>query len=127
MVLDTILYVSDRATGSDSISAALKAHGYEVVTTDSSTQAIALLFIMRVVAGIVLNHRGGEHTTFDVVRSLRALRPHVPIVWLCGNQIDHLPPCVDACVNTGQPLEELASEVERLLTPESLAVHSAPC
>ena len=125
MALDTILYVSDGATGSDSISAALKADGYEVVTTDSSTQAVALLFIMRLVAGIVFDHRVGEHTTFDVVRSLRALRPHVPIVLLCRNQIDHPPPCVDACVNTGQPLEELTSEVERLLTPERFAVHSA--
>jgi len=127
MALDTILYVSDRATGSDSISAALKAHGYEVVTTDSSTQAVALLFIMRFVAGIVFEHRVEAHTTFDVVRSLRALRPHVPIVFLCRNRVDHPPPCVDACVNTEQPLEELASEVERLLTPESFAVHSAPC
>jgi CheY-like chemotaxis protein len=127
MALDTILYVSDGATDSDSISAALKAHGYEVVTTDSSTQAVALLFIMRLVAGIVFDHRRGEHNTFNVARSLRALRPHVPIVLLCRNQIVHPPPCVDACVNTGQPLEELASEVERLLTPESFAVHSAPC
>jgi CheY-like chemotaxis protein len=127
MALDTILYVSDGAPGSDSISAALKAHGYEVVTTDSSTQAAALLFIMRFVAGIVFDHQVGKHSTFDVVRSLRSLRPHVPIVLLCRNQVDHPPPCVDACVSTEQPLEELASEVERLLTPASFAVHSAPC
>src|SRR5882672_1451980 len=118
MVLDIILYVSDKEKSRDLISAELKTHGYEVVTTDRSTQAVALLFIMRFVAGIVFDHRVEAHTTFDVVRSLRALRPHVPIVFLCRNRIDHPPPCVDACVNTEQPLEELASEVERLLTPE---------
>src|SRR4029077_6819421 len=127
MTLDTILYVSDGAPGSDSISTALKAHGDEIVTTDSSTQAVALLFIMRFVAGIVLEHQVGKHTTLDVVRSLRALRPHVPIVLVCRNQVDQTPPCVDACVSTEQPLEALTSEVERLLTSSAFEVQSAPC
>jgi len=122
MARETILYISDKAAASDSILAALKTTGYEVVSTDISTQAIALLFIMHSVTGIVLRDRAGEHTSFDVARSLRALRPDVPIVLLCEDRIDRLPTYVDACVNTGQPIERLTSEVQHWLTAERFPV-----
>jgi CheY-like chemotaxis protein len=124
---ETILYLSDQATSSDSVFAALETTGYEVVSTNSSTQAIALLYIMHSVAAVVLHHRAREQTSFDVARSLRAIHPDVPIVLLCRDQIDRLPPCVDACVSTEQPLEKLASAVRSLGTEKRLEVHSAQC
>jgi len=116
MALETILYISDQTTCSNSVLAALKATGYEVVCTNGSTRAIALLFIMHSVAAVVLNQLAREQTSFDLARSLRAIRPDVPIVLLCHDQFDRLPSCVDACVSTGLPLEKLTSAVRRLLT-----------
>jgi hypothetical protein len=43
---ETILYISDQATSSDSVIGALENTGYEVVSTNSSTQVIALPYIM---------------------------------------------------------------------------------
>jgi DNA-binding NtrC family response regulator len=121
---ETILYLSDQATSGDPALAALEAAGYEVASTNGSTQAIALLFLMRSVAAVVLHCRAREHASFDVVRSLRAIRPGVPIVQLGCDRIDLLPSRVDACVSTGQPLEKLASAVRRLLTARPFLVHS---
>jgi DNA-binding NtrC family response regulator len=122
---ETILYISDQTTSRDSVIGALENTGYEVVSTNSSTQVIALLYIMHSVAAVVLHHRAEEQTSFDVACSLRAIGPGVPIVLLCRDQIDRLPSCVDACVRTGQPLEKLTSEVQSLLTAKGLPVHSA--
>lgn len=122
---ETILYLSDQATSSNSVSAALKAAGYEVVKTSSSREAIALLYIMQSVAGVVVNHRARQQTSFDVVRGLRSICTDVPIILLCRNQIDSLPPSVDGCVSAGQPLENLASAVRRLLNARSTG--RGPC
>jgi DNA-binding NarL/FixJ family response regulator len=125
MERETILYISDHATNSNPVLAALKATDYEVVRTNSPTQGIALLFIMHSVAAVVLNQRARQQTGFDLVRSLRAIRPDVPIVRLGCDQIDLLPSRVDDCVSTGQPLEKLASAVRRLLAARPFLVHSA--
>jgi DNA-binding NtrC family response regulator len=122
MERETILYISDQAASSNSVSAALKTAGYTVVSTNSSTQAIALLFLMHSIAAVVLNQRVRE-TSFDMARSLRAIRPDVPIILLCRDQMNRLPSCVDACLSTGEPLEKLTSAVRRLLTARRLRVH----
>jgi DNA-binding NtrC family response regulator len=124
---DTILYISDHAISSDSVIVELEEMGYEVVSTESSTQGIALLYIMHSVAAVVLHHRAEDRTWSKLAQSLRAIRPGVPIVLLSRNQIDRLPPCVDACVTTEQPPEKLTSEVRSLLTEERFEVHSAQC
>jgi CheY-like chemotaxis protein len=118
MERETILYLSDQATSSTAISAALKKMGYEVVSTNCPTQAVALLFIMHSVTGVLLNQRAKEQASFDVERSLRAIRPDVPIVRLCSDRIEPLRSPVEACVSTCQPLEDLTSEVRHLLTAE---------
>ena len=115
MTDETILYISDQTANNDSVLAALKATGYEVVSTNSSTQAIALLFLLHSVAGVVLNHRARERAKFDIARSLRAIRSDIPIVLLCRGQIDPAPSWVDACINAGQSLEKVAAAVRRLL------------
>jgi CheY-like chemotaxis protein len=117
---ETILYLCDNAPNSNSVLAALKATGYEIVSTNSATQAIALLYVLHKVAGVVLSRRAREQNRIDVPRSLRAIRPDVPIVLLCGNQINRLPSSVDDCVDTAQPLEKVIAAVRRLLTAKSL-------
>jgi response regulator RpfG family c-di-GMP phosphodiesterase len=112
----TILYLSDSATSTESQLTALKATGYEVVSTDSSTQAIALLFIMHSVAAVVLAQRAREQANCNLAQSLRSIRPDVRIVLLCRDQIERVPSCVDACVSSGQPLEQFSFAVRRLLT-----------
>jgi len=118
MTPETILYIFDHATCSDPVSAALNSAGYEVVSTKSTMQAIALLFILHPVAAVVLDSREGLPSGWDVARSLRAVRPDVPIVVLCRDPIDRLPPCVDACVSTREPLANLTSVLKSLLTAE---------
>ena len=115
MTGNTILYISDHGPRSSSILAALEATGYEVVSTDSSTQAIALLFVMHSVTAVVLDQHSPEESSFDLTHSLRALRPDVPMVLLCADRIDRLPTNVDSCVNTGRPLENLEADLHRLL------------
>jgi CheY-like chemotaxis protein len=115
MTDETILYVSDQTANNNSVLAALKATGYEVVSTSSATQAIALLYVLHAVAGVVLNHRARERAKFDIARSLRAIRSDIPIVLLCGDRINRLPSSVDACVYPRQPLEKLTAVVRRLL------------
>jgi DNA-binding NtrC family response regulator len=122
LALESILYISDPATSSNSVLAALEATGCEVVDTDSATQAIALLFIMHSVAVVVLHYRARERASFDLVRSLRAIRPGVPIILLCREQIGLLPSGVDASgvysYDIGQPREKLTSQVQSLLSAE---------
>ena len=127
MATETILYISDQPTGGDSELAALKAADYDVLSTNSSTQAIALLYISRSVVAIVLHRRAREQARLDIARSLRAIHPDIPIVLLCRDQIDRLPPCVDACVSTRQPVEKLASAVRRVLTKHLSRGHRAQC
>ena len=124
---ETILYMSDPATSSDSVIVALEATGYEVVSTDNATQGIALLYIMHSVAAVVLHHRAEDRTSIKLAQSLRAIRPGVPIILLSRDPIDCLPPCVDACVITEEASEQVASAVRSLLTEEHFEVHSAQC
>jgi len=102
--------------------AALEATGCEVVGTNSARQGIALLFIMHSVAVVVLHYRARERASFDLVRSLRAIRPGVPIILLCREQIGPLPSGVDASgvylYDVGQQGEKLTSQVQYLLTAE---------
>ena len=116
MSLDTILYIHDKAISSDSVLDALKITHYEVVSADSSSQGIALLFLLRSVAAVVLHDQSGERSGADVARTLRAIRPDVPIMLLCRNRIDRFPSFVDVCVSLAQPLEMVTSAIRRLLT-----------
>jgi len=116
MTRERILYIFDSGSDSNPVLAALKAAGYEVVSTNSSMQAIALLFLLHPIAAVVLDHRATEATSVDVARSLKAVRADVPIVLVCRDQVDRLPPSVDACVSVRRPLAELTSEVRSLLT-----------
>lgn len=125
MTGETILYISDQTANRSPVLAALKATGCEVVHTNSATQAIALLYLLRRVVGVVLNRRPREQNRIDVARSLHALRPDVPIVVLCSNPSSDLPSYVDACVDAKQPLAKLTDAVRRLLVGNRFQLHTA--
>lgn len=115
MTREAILYISEPVANSDSVLAAIEATGYEVVSTNSATQGIALLYIMHPVAAVVLHHRVGEHAGLNVARGLRAIHPDALIVLLCDEQTDCVPSYVDACIGIGQPLEGLIAAVRHLV------------
>jgi DNA-binding response OmpR family regulator len=112
---DTILYISDRATSNHSVLAALEATGYDIVTTNSAAQAVALLFVMQSPAAVVMDQAAGKDTSLDLVRNLRSICTDVPIFLLSRDQINPLPSGADACVSVGQSLEHLTSALRALL------------
>jgi len=109
---NTVLYISDDANDSNLL-AALKETGCEVVKT-SLAQAVALLYVMHAVIAVVLDERSSEHASFDVAQSLRKIRPNVPLMFGCGDQIEKLPSS-ESCMST----DKLTSELQHLLTEEA--------
>jgi DNA-binding NtrC family response regulator len=108
-----ILHISDRANSSNSVLAVLKETGCEVVSTDSPTEGVALLYIMPAVAAVVLGNRARELASFDVAQSLREICPNVPVL-PCGDPIDCAPSWTDRCVSA----DKLTSALQYLLTTE---------
>ncbi len=113
MSIGTILYISDKAISSDPVLGAVRSTGYDVLIADSSSQGLALLFLMRSVAAVALHEQVEERTAFEAARTLRVIRPNVPIVLLCRHQIDGPPSYVDVCVSLAQPLEMVTSAIQR--------------
>jgi response regulator RpfG family c-di-GMP phosphodiesterase len=62
-----------------SIAAVLERAGYEVVEADSLNKAFALLFVSRKVEAVVVDANNGPIGT-EVVESMHALRPGLPLV-----------------------------------------------
>ena len=130
MKRDTIFYITDQVPGNNpdqvpnnnSVLAALEATGYQVLSTNSPTQAIALLFVMHPAAAVMLDQQTREQTSFALARSLRAVRRDVPIIVLSREPINRLPSWVDAGVSAREPLEKLTSMLQMMLNVES-AVH----
>ena len=112
-----ILYISDGASAGNSGLAALEEKGYEVVSTNSPTQGVALLYVMHSAAAVVVGKAASERAGFDLVQSLRQIRPKVPVTLLCGDQIDSSPSPTDACGKK----DELVSGLQHWLTAESVA------
>ena len=112
----TILYISDHASSSSSVMAVLKETGCEIVSTDSPSQGVALLYIMRSVSAVVLDSGAAEHAGFDLTQSLRRIRPNVPVMLQCDDQIDNSPSRTESCVKTNR----LAFELGHLLTAEAV-------
>ena len=114
MVHHTILYISDRPNRSNSVLDLLKETGSEVVSTNSPTEGVALLYIMQSVVAVVLDSGVGEQTSFEVAQRLRRLRPNVPVLLPCGDEIGNASSRTDKCVRP----DKLAFELHHLLTEE---------
>ena len=67
-----ILHISDRANSSNSALAALQEAGYEIVSTNSATEGVALLYIMPSVAAVVLDNPAREHASLSTARICRS-------------------------------------------------------
>ena len=113
----TILYISDGANSGYSTIAGLEKKGYEVVTTNNPTEGVALLYVMHSVAAVMLDQDAKERAGFDLAYSLRQIRPNVPVIELCGDQIDSSPERTDPCVRK----DKLASTLKYLLTMEPVS------
>ena len=111
-----ILYISDVTSGSNSVLTALEEKGYEVVSTNSPTEGVALLYVMHSPAAVVVDQGASQRAGFDLVQSLRQIRPKVPVTLLCGDQVNSSPSPTDTCVKR----DELVS-AQHLLTAESVA------
>jgi DNA-binding NtrC family response regulator len=111
----TILYISDRPNHGNSVLDLLKETGYEVVSTNSPTEGVALLYIMQSVIAVVLDSGVEEQASFKLAQSLRKIRPNVPVMLPCGDQIGSSPLSTEKCVRS----EELPSALQRLLTAEA--------
>jgi CheY-like chemotaxis protein len=111
---ETILFISSQKIGNNSVLAAVKATGRRVVSA-TSTEAVALLFIMHCAAVVLLDRAACDDTCFHLAQTLRAIRPDVPIVLLSPNAINPLPSCLDACISTAPPLTNVTSAVLRIL------------
>lgn len=110
----TILFISTQKIIGNSVLAAVKATGYRVVST-TSTQAVALLFIMHCAAVVLLDRGESEENSFDLARNLRAICHDVPIILLSPTTISRLPLHIDACLGTAPPLTNLTSAVLQVL------------
>ena len=111
---NTVLYISGRANSSNSVLAVLKETGCEVVSTSSATVGVALFYAVHSVAAVVLDNRATEQASFDVTQRLREIHPNVPVMLLCGDQIDNSPSWTDRCVSA----DKLTSVLRHLLTAE---------
>ncbi len=112
----TILYIFDRATRNNSVLDTIKKTGCEVVSANSATLAVAMLYILGQVDAVVLDSRVKEHAKFDVAQSLRNICPSVPIILQCDNQTDSSLSSTESCVNT----DELPSTLQHLLAEEAV-------
>jgi DNA-binding NtrC family response regulator len=106
-----ILYIFDRSNRNNSVLAAIKETGCEVVSTDKPTQAVALLYILGEVSAVVLDSQVWKHANFDVAESLRKIRPRVPVVLKCCDQIHSSLSLTESCVST----DELPALLQHLL------------
>jgi DNA-binding NtrC family response regulator len=108
----TILYIFDGSNRDDSVLAAIKGTGCEVVSTDKPTQGVALLYILGQVSAVVLDSQVRKHANFDVEESLRNIRPRVPVVLeCCCDQIQSSLSLTESCVST----DELPAVLQHLL------------
>jgi len=107
----TILHISDRNDSRHSALAELEEMGCEVVNANSPTKGVALLYIMHSVAAVVLDNRAKEQASFDLSQSLRQIRPDVPIMLLCSDQIDNTPSPTGGCLDT----DKITSALKHLL------------
>jgi DNA-binding NtrC family response regulator len=112
----TVLYIFDRTDASNSVAAAIKKTGCEVVSTSSPTEGAALLYIMGQVAAVVLDSRAAEHAGFDVEHTLSGIRPGVPVMIECGDQIDGTSTRKEKCLGP----DDLTSAIEDLLTADAV-------
>jgi DNA-binding NtrC family response regulator len=105
----------------------LQQAGYELTTTDSRSQAFALLFVMKSVAGVIIDQRDSERANFDLPRHLRCVRRDVPIILLSHEPVSQLPVYIDACVSDQEPLDKLVHVLDEFADHSRTPVRQFGC
>ena len=108
-------------TESSPLLGVLQDAGYELTTTSNQSQALALLFVMKSVAAVIVDQREDDCATLDLPRHLRGLRRDVPIVLLCHEPLAQLPDYIDACVSDQEPIDRLVHVLDELAEPPRAA------
>lgn len=114
MTGSTILWISDDLSGISRV-VHLQNAGFELLTTTNASEAIALGFVNRRIAAIVLDQRGKKHGSFALARILKSIRCDVPILLLSPEAIEPLPRFVDASICAGEELEPLLPVLNALI------------
>jgi hypothetical protein len=112
---ETILLIENPNTGNPSALAGLKAAGYRVITA-GPTHALAFLFILRCVNGVLIDGGLGEARAIEVAQSLRKLCRQTPIILLSPVPSVNLPPPIDTYINSRLPGPELTISVIEALS-----------
>lgn len=99
---DIILRICDPGNDNSSVLAALEKTGCEVVSTESLTEGVAFLYIMHSVAAVVLDRHAREQASFDVMQSMSKIRPDVPVMLLCDDQIVSSASGAEGCVTANE-------------------------
>lgn len=114
----TILYVPAEEVRDQTASAAIIATGYDVVTTAYASEAVAFLFVMRNVVGVVIDAHLDETPRLKLAQDLRSMRPHVPILLLRCTLLRPKPPWLDVCVMTTHAVGGLTSVLRSVVNGE---------
>ena len=114
MSTHAVLYVSDDLSTVDSSALELEGAGLEIVSTTSTSDAIALVFVNRRVEAVVLDKQRDTQTSLGLARVLKSLR-NIPVILVSTKSIYPLPKSIDACVCLNDVVRELPRLVEAIL------------
>lgn len=106
--------------------AVLEIAGYEVVIAADGSEALDR-FARHHVDLAILDFRMPKLDGGSVVRELKRLQPHLPVILLSGGQVDEESKgCADCFLTKGQSPKLLFREIERLLASSKIPVRIAP-
>lgn len=90
---------------------ALNAAGYQVAIANTELRAVALVFLMRSFAAVIVDERPHETPSFALASRLHAIRPDIPIMVISQAPVSSPPGYVESCVAE----QELPAAVNALL------------
>jgi len=122
-----VLLIEDDQTVAESLKGALEVEGYEVVTATSAAQGLALIQDGNSQAVVTdLNLCSPDATGMDVLKTLHATRPLLPVILITGEHTTDAAieamkfGAYDYVVKSGQLTEELLGVLERAFADSQL-------
>ena len=110
MKAHTILCVTEDQAEIQRLQDSLGALDCEIVAVPPS-QAVAFLFIYRVVEAVILDDRDNGHSVLEFARIMKSLRKDVRIVLISTRNLDPLPSFIDECLLLSGPIHSAARRV----------------
>ena len=122
-----VLLIEDDQTVAESLKGALEVEGYEVVTATNAAQGLALIQDGNSQAVVTdLNLCSPDATGMDVLKTLHATRPLLPVILITGEHTTDAAieamkfGAYDYVVKSGQLTEELLGVLERAFSDSQL-------